>query len=183
MMKTKPLIFVFFLCPLIIISAIAIDSSKGTSECVRINIYLFPQLLYSFIILINVIVWFVVGETENSKNKIGVERVGDHGGGNVDDLLGSFANWVIKDVFFGGGNHREARRSRRGRNRGNWGGGNEYSSVRGGYEGRGGVHEENLERGENEEPGLGWGKRRSKIRRKLIFPLHTILKNTMKLRI
>ncbi|KEH30264.1 hypothetical protein MtrunA17_Chr4g0033101 [Medicago truncatula] len=139
-MKTKPLIFVFFLCPLIIISVMAIDSSK-------------------------------VGETENSKNKIGVERVedghnGDHEGGNVDGLFENIIHRMV-DKLLGGGKRREARR---GRNRGNWGGGNEYSSVRGGYEGPGGgyegrggeeggweagVHEENFERGENEEPGLG----------------------------
>jgi len=122
-----------------------------------------------------VFVWFVVGETENSKSKIGVERVegrhsGDHEGGNVDGWLGTIANW-IEDGFLGGGKHREARRNRRGGNRGNWGGGNEYSSVRGGYEGRGGeeggweggVHEEGLERGENEKPGWAWGERKSKI--------------------
>lgn len=124
-------------------------------------------------------VWFVVGETENSKNKIGVERVedghnGDHEGGNVDGLFENIIYRVV-DKLLEGGKHREARR---GRNRGNWGGGNEYSSVRGGYEGRGGgyegrggegggweaaVHEENFERGENEEPGLGWEERSSKI--------------------
>lgn len=169
-MKTKPLIFVFFVCSLIIITVVAIDSSKGGNQCMYISIYIclhnyFIVLLY----LKNLFVDFVVGETENSQANFGVERVegghnGDHEGGNVDGFLGKVINWLEDRGILGEGRKGEARRKGRGRNEAGLGGGTEYSSGRGQNYGRGGgggggneeVWEGGVHKGEeNEEPGLG----------------------------
>ncbi|KEH16471.1 hypothetical protein MtrunA17_Chr3g0094011 [Medicago truncatula] len=136
-MKTKPLIFVFFVCSLIIITVVAIDSSKvGETENSQAN--------------------FGVERVEGGHN-------GDHEGGNVDGFLGKVINWLEDRGILGEGRKREARRKGRGRNEAGLGGGTEYSSGRGQNYGRGGggggneeVWEGGVHKGEeNEEPGLG----------------------------
>jgi len=131
----------------------------GINVC--IYLFLFAQLLYSFIIFKQFFCLFVVSETENSQANFGVERVegghsGDHDGGNVDGFIRKMINWLEDRGILGGERRREARRKGRGGNEGSWGGETEYSWGRGQNYGHGGVWEGDVhEREENEEPGLG----------------------------